>query len=107
MAIEDTLLRQRKVLAEFGELALLSDDLEHILNEACRLVGDALETHLAKFMLLKEDGITFIVRNGVGWTPDVIGKVQVQAIDGSPEKYSLDTGAVSYTHLTLPTTPYV
>ncbi|WP_339498740.1 ATP-binding protein [Pseudomonas silesiensis] len=93
MTIEDTLLRQRKVLAEFGELALLSDDLEHILNEACRLVGDALETHLAKFMLLKEDGITFIVRNGVGWTPDVIDKVQVQAIDGSPEKYSLDTGA--------------
>jgi PAS domain S-box-containing protein len=93
MAIEDTLLRQRKVLAEFGELALLSDDLEHILNEACRLVGDALETHLAKFMLLKEDGITFFVRNGVGWTPDVVGKVQVQAIDGSPEKYSLDTGA--------------
>lgn len=93
MTIEDTLLRQRKVLAEFGELALLSDDLEHILNEACRLVGDALETHLAKFMLLKEDGITFIVRNGVGWTPDVVGKVQVQAVDGSPEKYSLDTGA--------------
>ena len=93
MTIEDTLLRQRKVLAEFGELALLSDDLEHILNEACRLVGDALETHLAKFMLLKEDGITFFVRNGVGWTPDVVGKVQVQAIDGSPEKYSLDTGA--------------
>jgi len=93
MTIEDTLLRQRKVLAEFGELALLSDDLEHILNEACRLVGDALETHLAKFMLLKEDGITFIVRNGVGWTPDVVGKVQVQAVDGSPEEYSLDTGA--------------
>lgn len=93
MAIEDTLLRQRKVLAEFGELALVSDDLEHILNEACRLVGDALETHLAKFMLLKEDGITFVVRNGIGWTPDVVGKVQVQANDGTPERYSLDTNA--------------
>eukprot|EP01030_Chromulinospumella_sphaerica_P012882 gene12882-12670_t len=64
MTNEDTLLRQRKVLAEFGELALASDDLEHILNEACRLVGHALETNLAKFMELQEDGITFLLRNG-------------------------------------------
>ncbi|MHC8314748.1 ATP-binding protein [Pseudomonas sp. LB3P31] len=91
MDIEETLLRQRKVLAEFGELALVSDDLEHILNEACRLVGEALQTNLAKFMLLEEDGLTFLVRNGIGWTPDVVGKVRVQACAGSPERYSLDT----------------
>jgi PAS domain S-box-containing protein len=91
MATEDTLLRQRKVLATFGELALASDDLEHILNEACRLVGDALQTNMAKFMLLQEDGITFLVRNGVGWAPDVVGKVRVQADEGSPERHSLDT----------------
>lgn len=91
MAIEATLLRQRKVLAEFGELALVSEDLEYILDEACRLVGDALETHLAKFMLLQDDGITFLVRNGVGWKPGVVGKVQVQALEGTPELYSLDT----------------
>ena len=93
MAIEETLLRQRKVLAEFGELALASDDLEHILDEACRLVGEALETNLAKFMLLQEDGITFVVRNGVGWKPDVVGKVHVKATEGSPELYSLETNA--------------
>jgi PAS domain S-box-containing protein len=93
MAIEETLLRQRKVLAKFGELALASDDLEHILNEACCLVGDALETNMAKFMLLHEDGITFLVRNGVGWAPDVVGKVRVQACEGSPERYSLDTNS--------------
>ncbi|RKS27459.1 PAS domain S-box-containing protein [Pseudomonas sp. WPR_5_2] len=93
MTNEDTLLRQRKVLAEFGELALASDDLEHILDEACRLVGEALETNLAKFMLLQEDGVTFLVSNGVGWKADVVGKVQVQACEGSPELYSLKTNA--------------
>ena len=91
MSIKDTLLRQRKVLAKFGELALASDDLEHILDEACRLVGEALETNLAKFMLLEGDGITFFVRNGVGWAPDVVGKVRVTAVEGSPELYSLNT----------------
>ncbi|MNQ23551.1 Blue-light-activated protein [compost metagenome] len=93
MKIEDTLLRQRKVLAKFGELALASDDLEQILDEACRLVGDALETNLAKFMQLEEDGVTFFVRNGVGWAPDVVGKVRVQACEGSPEIFSLSTNA--------------
>ncbi|WP_448693659.1 ATP-binding protein [Pseudomonas rhizophila] len=92
MTIEDTLLRQRKVLAEFGELALVSDDFEHILDEACRLVGEALETHLAKFMSLEDDGVTFLVRNGVGWLPGVVGEVRVQALEGTPERYSLDSG---------------
>src|SRR5215203_1494634 len=54
MAIEDkstpadALLDQERVLAEFGEFALRAEDLDGILNEACRLVGDALRTDLAK-----------------------------------------------------------
>jgi|GEM_PF-810427 len=93
MAIEDTLLRQRKVLAEFGELALLSDDLQQILDQACRLVGDALQTHLAKFMLLEDDGITLSVQSGVGWSPEIVGKIRVRAEEGTPERYSLDTSS--------------
>ncbi len=46
------LLRQQTVLARFGELALRSDDLDEILNEACRLVGEGLGTDLAKVMKL-------------------------------------------------------
>lgn len=94
MTIADILFRQRKVLAEFGERSLASDDLDFILDEACRLVGDALETPLAKFMLLLEDGCTFIVRNGIGRTPDVVGKVRVQACEGSPERHSLQTNSL-------------
>lgn len=90
MATQDTLLRQRKALAEFGELALVSDDLDRILDEACRLVGDALETHLAKFMLLKDDGVTFLMRNGVGWQPGMVGHLEIKAVEGTPERYSLD-----------------
>jgi PAS domain S-box-containing protein len=55
------------------------------------LVGDALQTNMAKFMLLQDDGVTFLVRNGVGWAPDVVGKVRVKADEGSPERHSLDT----------------
>jgi len=71
MAIEDTLLRQRKVLAEFGELALASDDLEHILDQACRLVSEALDTNLAKFTTGLSSSLADRSGSGAasGWAP--------------------------------------
>ncbi len=89
---ETVLLRQQEVLAKFGELALRSDDLDKILTEACRLVGEALGTDLAKVMELQEDGITLRVRAGVGWKPGVVGKATVRAEMGSSEGYALQTG---------------
>jgi hypothetical protein len=66
--IDDSLelLRQQTALARFGELALKSDNLDEILTEACRLVGDALGTDLAKVVELQADGETLLVRAGVG-----------------------------------------
>jgi hypothetical protein len=63
------LLDQQRVLAEFGEFALRAENLDGILNEACRLVGDALRTDLAKVAELLPDGKGMLVRAGVGWKP--------------------------------------
>jgi len=73
--IDDSLelLRQQTALARFGELALKSDNLDEILTEACRLVGDALGTDLAKVVELQADGETLLVRAGVGWKSGVVG----------------------------------
>jgi signal transduction histidine kinase/CheY-like chemotaxis protein len=89
---EAVLLRQQDVLAKFGELALRSEDLDEILTEACRLAGEAFGTDLAKVMELQEDGITLLVRAGVGWKPGVVGKVTLKAEKGSSEGYALQTG---------------
>jgi PAS domain S-box-containing protein len=86
------LLRQQTVLARFGELALRSDDLDEILTEACRLVGQALGTDLAKIVELKEDGRTLLVRAGVGWKPGVVGLASVEAADDTSEGVALRTG---------------
>lgn len=90
--IEAGLLRQQDVLGKFGELALRSDDLDEILTEACYLVGEALGTDLAKVMELQPDGVTLLVRAGVGWKPGVVGVVTVRAEKGSSEGYVLQTG---------------
>jgi signal transduction histidine kinase len=89
---ETALLLQQATLANFGEFALRADDLDKVLHEACRLLGDALHTDLAKVMELQEDGITLLVRAGVGWPPGVVGKATAMAEKGSSEGYALQTG---------------
>ncbi len=86
------LLRQQTILARFGELALQSNDLDEILTEACNLIGQALGTHLAKVMELQADGKTLLVRAGVGWGPDVVGTVTIEATEETSEGYALRTG---------------
>ena len=72
------------MLAKFGQFALESEDLDAILMEACRLVGDALGTDLAKVMELRDGGQTVFVRAGVGWKPGVVG-VAGSRSPGSPK----------------------
>ncbi len=86
------LLRQQTVLAQFGELALRADDLDEILTEACRLVGKALNTDLAKVVELQENGHTLLVRAGVGWKPGVVGKATIEMTENTSEGRALETG---------------
>jgi signal transduction histidine kinase len=85
-------LRQHVVLARFGELALRSSDLDEILTESCRLVGEALGTDLAKVVELQPDGETLLVRAGVGWKPGVVGIATIQKSDRTSEGMALETG---------------
>ena len=86
-----SLFHQQTALAQFGEFALKSDNLDEILHEACRLVGGALGTELAKVMELQEDGRTLLVRAGMGWKPGIVGVVKVDA-KGLSEELALETG---------------
>ena len=74
-----SLLDQQRALAAFGEVALGAEDLSALLTEACRLVGEALGTDLAKVVELMPDGKTMLVCAGVGWKPGVINEVLVSA----------------------------
>ena len=85
-------LRQQTVLARFGELALRSNDLDEILTEACRFVGEGLGTDLAKVVELQQDGETLRVRAGIGWKPGVVGEVVLRAADDSSEGHAIKTG---------------
>jgi GAF domain-containing protein len=63
----ETLPKRQQVLADFGEFALESQDLDEVLTEACRLVAEALGTVRAKIPEIQEDRQSLLVRAGVGW----------------------------------------
>jgi len=85
-------LRQQTVLASFGKLALTSGNLDEILTEACRLVGEGLGTDLAKVMKLQDDGENLLVRAGVGWKPGIVGALTLKVADSTSESLALKTG---------------
>ena len=85
----EALLRQQTVLARFGEFALEADDLDEILTTACRLVGEALGTEMAKVVELQPDGKTLLVRAGIGWRPGIVGQLRLPLDDESSETYSM------------------
>lgn len=86
------LLAQQTALARFGELALRSDDLQEILQDASRLVAEGLGTGLAKVLELQRDDRSLLVRAGVGWRPGIVGTVVIRPGEGSGAAYAMQTG---------------
>jgi two-component sensor histidine kinase len=92
MPDRDQFISRQKVLADFGELALRSEDLDEILTEACRLVGEALGTDIAKLVEIEADGEGLVVRAGVGWQPGIVGEERLPMSERSSETYSITAG---------------
>ena len=88
----DKLRKQVSTLAEFGKGALRVDDVGALLQEATRLVSDAIDVDLVKVLELLPDGETMLVRAGVNWDPGVVGHATIPANEGSAAGYALKTG---------------
>ena len=85
------LRRQVSTLSEFGKQALRSDDIDGLLQEATRLVSDAIDVELVKVLELVPGGENSLVRAGVNWKPGVVGHAEIPAHEGSSAGYALHT----------------
>src|SRR3712207_4334667 len=92
MRDERRMEKRQKVLADFGEFALRSDDLDAVLTQACRLVAEALGTGHAKVLEIEHESRTLFVRAGVGWDEGVVGRVRLPMSEHSSETYSIEKG---------------
>lgn len=91
LTIEQFKERQR-VLADFGDLAIASDDLQEILSEACKLILRALEADFAKVVEIQEGGESLLIRAGVGWKPGIVGETQLPMGETTSESHAIRVG---------------
>ncbi len=89
----EAMVRRQRVLADFGEFALRNENLDAILTEACRLVAEAMGTGRAKVLEIEEGGRSLLVRAGVGWAADIVGRVRLEMGERSSETFSIRTAA--------------
>ena len=86
-------LRQQDLVAEFGMFALRERDIGRVLDEACVVAANGLQTRLAKVMQYRSASNDFLVQAGVGWRPGVVGHATLGAGSDSPAGYALFTKA--------------
>jgi PAS domain S-box-containing protein len=92
MPDREQMMKRQQVLADFGEFALECQNLDEVLTQACRLVGELLGTYRAKILEIQRGGECLFVRAGVGWPPDIVGHVRLPLGERSSETYSINEG---------------
>lgn len=66
--------RQHEAISRIAELALITPDIQTLLDESFTLITAALDVKYCKILRLLPDG-NFLFEAGTGWKPEDIGKV--------------------------------
>lgn len=85
-------LRQQEILGELGVLALQGTPFPVLLDHTARVVAEGMQSAFCKVLEYLPAENRLLVRAGVGWGPDVIGKATVGAELDSPGGFALRTG---------------
>ena len=93
-------LRQQELAARFGLFALEQDELQPVLDEACRAAADGLGVRHAKLLWHDLGHGDFLTVAGVGWRSGVVGSCRLGPGRESPAGFCVEAGeAVVSNHL--------
>lgn len=97
-------LKQQRLLAEFGRMALREGDLPALLQRATELCAEGLDAPFCKALEFLHGPRVLLMRAGVGWRPEEIGHATLGADLESPAGFAFQTGQpVLSNHLTQET----
>jgi two-component sensor histidine kinase len=85
-------IRQQEILAELGVGALQGPGFEQLLADTARLTAEGLRTEFCKVLEYIPAENRFLVREGVGWEPGIVGVATIGAGLDSPAGFALKTG---------------
>ena len=75
---------QQAAVAELGQRALVDTDFSVLIDEAVSLVAQTLKLDYVKLLELMPDSDHLLLRAGVGWPDDLVGRATVSA---NPHSY--------------------
>ncbi|UTF52683.1 PAS domain S-box protein [Natronosalvus rutilus] len=84
-----TRVQQQEVVAEFGQQALETDDIDQLLHDASVAVADTLDTEYCKVLELLPGGDEVLLRQGVGWQDGLVGTATAPTDLDSQAGYTL------------------
>lgn len=85
-------LRQQRILAEFGMVALRSRDIDAMLQRATELCAEGMGSRYAKFLSAPDGDQRMRVEAGVGWDAGVVGHATMGGDTASPAGFAFKTG---------------
>jgi PAS domain S-box-containing protein len=80
--------KQNDVLHKIGKIALEHESLQTFMDESLKQIASVLELEYCKIMELLPDG-NFLLRAGIGWKPEFVGKHVVGGEKESQAGYTL------------------
>src|SRR4051794_18461480 len=87
------LVRHREIMAEFGSKAMQFDDFDELLQEACERTAESIGVEHAKVLEYRSETDDLLVRAGIGWAENVVGRARLSADMASPPGRAFRTGA--------------
>lgn len=85
----ETKARQQEVVADLGQRALGSDDLDALFDEAVKLVTGTLDSEYCKILDLDRDAEDLLLRTGIGLPDEHVGSATVDIGRESQAGYTL------------------
>ena len=82
-------LRHQSAVANLGQMAIRSDDLQELLETAVHAVADTLGVEFSKVLESEGDGQSLLLRAGHGWRPGLVGEARVSAGQDSQAGHTL------------------
>lgn len=92
MASLEELKQRQKALAAFGTFVLDHDDLQSVLEEACRIIAAALDADFSNVAEIDHKSGTGLIRAGYGWKPGAIDQMRIDFGERSSEACAIEKG---------------
>lgn len=82
-------VKQQATIAELGQLALASQNLNQLMDEMVAAISSTLNVEYCKILKLLPDGESLLLKAGVGWQPGLVGQAVIGTDENSQAGYTL------------------